>query len=1758
VAETPKPIFKQKGRVFNYEDWSPVAGNNPFYVKELNENERINLIRDTTSPEEFPQRLSKISAKYPGMSVGNMVGMAQFGADSETMNAIARLDSLSQQKGITNRTSLNGANMVPAGKAGYDYLQALGKTEETASEKDKQDAWYFSGIKGATRYLFTGLYTPLQLITNTARQLDAAFNTWSDKGQEDKGPVVAGEKALDFSQIYKNTYLYQNVVGNKSLGEGYFWGGEALEETERVAAQIATVNGKAYTPGRAIEGMVGIDPGERGYGVLSGIIDGVIAVALDPVVVAGRLKNVADAAKLTTKTREGSAIAGALVNQVDAATAEATIAARNQARTRTQAARDRVKLNETQYSEEYKILVEQARIQDKLVAQGKLANGDKKVANARKRAGLDTLYDQRERLIAQVDEFKTTKEIMVRDAQESKVLTGAAGAKFLREQVKLVDAQIDSALDGIYIQRNPIATQILSHIRDDIDTNAERLAKIQLEETDTVIQSRLVDKHRAGLLETSTGFRTNLDAAKQWFSDGNADELFQAIAEETSPTQIMKLGNGRWSAEISAELSRAKTIDDVEQVLLPRIGLEVRPEVQRGVVARYVTKPMSDIVMRSGGVRTINEKIGKSTKFLFDYMPTGRPVHLQDTEKLVEETRRWLVSSGRWSDEEISGVLDELILSDNQNYLLRRNIVLDALTATATKIKGEFQLSNKMETTLDRAVTAYRSELSGMREYASQTAGDTFRKEMIVNGETIPLDGSALSISQLSHEIILPDVYALREITGLFGKLSRYVDSKLGDGTDVAERASYASARFARSVSDGFLRQILLVGRGAYITRNIMEMQIRSFLAGGQNVFSNPIAAISMIVSNKSVSSKLSKLAEKSDPYKVDVNGRRFLDQDVNDYISQDIFDTYAQGMGSRAFSSDGRAIRGAIRSGEFTLLPFNGTNVPEYADALAYQLMSHRSDPLKRAIMEQKLPGKYQDLVATGKMSFEDAFIQAVRDGEWKDTVDILTKSVPEIKRALATNEGMKMFFFNWDNSYKNQMLTQSLGNINLQKFIHSGVITEPKVTKVKNKETGLLEEVVEETVVFKMGPDVRKNLKELKAVIRRQLDDETSPEHTNALQLSIPAMTKVDIDPGKYKQFADGFFRLAARVETRAVYGPEYRVAYWKAVAELAPIMSRDAAQKILKDAADIKKTRVAVDQADGTVVLESWTKRNPAFADIEKAARSGDGVLTAKQIDDYARDKASKNLANLFYDATQKKNIAYAMQLVVPFANAWANTIYKWGELASSPARFGARVLPATRLFATLQSDESSVLYDITGTEHDPNQGFIHENLYGEKVFTIPLSGYLRTAFGLVGDPQGGDITMPVNSLNLVAAGASIPGTEIGLTPGIGTQWNLAYSFLPSSWKESVPPIVANMIAPYGDKTGNVLAPLPSWLQKVISGGANTDDAMKKFLKPIMAYEVTANPKYRALYDGTPLSIEERSALQEELSSTAMEQSRWQYFMQGLLQNLLPGTPVFEYYAKNESNDTFFQWQMAQAFNQLVDVHDGNYELAYAEYGTVFGRQALMASMSASDGAIFADDRAWQFATSNPEAFKAYNEVIPFFFAGSEFSTEYKRAMERRGFGKKLSANELIAESDRLTISAVKGQLAIEAARNGYGTDWIDEQMKLYKMDVLQGYEPELTISTNKLSQRILQIESALQRPEFAGTPAGEAAVKYSKVRAAALQNAQMRYPDRKVASLEGEDNADLRYQLETLGQQLSQNNPDFANLYKRVYLKELRKD
>ena len=1744
--------FKKRGKVYTYEEWAPAAGPNPQFVKELTQQERIDIIKQTSTPEEFPMRLSKIAASYPGMSTGTMVGLAQFGADGDALAAAARLDSYAQGKMVGAPST--GSSLAAGGAASYDYLQSIGKDEQTASEKDKKDALWFAGLKTATRYLTTALYTPLQIVTNTARQADAAWNQWYDKGQTDKGPVVAGEKALDFSQIIKDTYLYQNVVEGKDLGQGYFWGGEALEETERIAAQIATVNGKAYTPGRAIEGMVGIDPGERGYGILSGIVDGAIAIGLDPVAVAGRLKNVKDLAKFNETARAGRSAAQPVIAEIQSAEEIARTEARIIANERTLKARTKYRESEAELREFYAKALEDARVRDEMLVNSVGTPVDAQIENIRRINNLDDLYERRELLLQQAKDVKDGK-FLARDAEGSKLLTAKQSKRFISRELGKIDKQINSVLDLVYLRNDPVTAKILevqqANVRKAADEYNARFDGVKTREE----IAEYVEKRRAGILETSTGYSIAKEDAKNWFSEGNADVLFQEFADATSAYEINQLSKGKFGAEISGELAAAKTIDDVERILLPRLGLQVLPDIERGIPARYIVEPLKNFVLRSGVVKTATEKYGRAISTALDYMPTGRPVKLDDTEALAEETRRWM-KAARYEDADIAKVWDEIASSDPQNYRERQSIITRMLTATANKYSEELNLSERGKREIRKMVQAYESQLSGLVQYASRRVtedGKTF-----IDDVELPSD-MATSIAQFASEIVLPDVYKLREYTGGLSKVARMVDNATGSEKEIAEKTAYAAARFTRSLSDGFLRSVLLVFRPAFVIRNIMEMQTRSFLAGGMNLVTDPVATATLVMSSKGTRARLAELARNSDPYLVDINGRRFMDQGLDNSTSQEHVDSFFNTMQERGFSFDARSARGAINSGGFGLIKLldNGSNSAPYADALAHRLMLHRADPIKRAIIAQELPPKYMKLVQDNRLTFEDAFVQAVRDGLFKKQVDVMGKSSEELQRLLSTAEGMKMLFFTGSNSYRNQMLQDTLGNAAWRNFIATGKITTQKVRKVKDQKTGLTGELIEDVDLFEMSPDYIKNSKVLKKLIDDELVEGTEA-FTRAQQLELPSVSTTFLDKSKYNQWSDAFFRMSARVETRAVYGPEYRVGYWESVATMAPLMSREAAQAFLKNAEDIKKTKVMIENADGTVSYMPWTKNNPAFADIVEASKNGKGTLTLDEIDAYARDRAAKRISNMYYDALQKRNFVYAMQLVVPFANAWANTIIKWAEFSKSPSRIASRVMPAVNLFDTLQSEESAAIYDVIGTKHDPSQGFIHENLYGEKVFTLPLTGNLRTLFGLFGNPEASDITIPVQSMNLLLAGADLPGSDIGITPGVGTQWNILYSVLPSSIKESIPPVVGNIIAPYGDKAGKPLAFLPAWAQKSIGAFFNTEEAMNKFAKPIMAYEASANPEFQQLYNGTPLSVEERALLQEKLATEAQRQSRWMYGMQGLLQAVLPGTPLMEYYGKNENGDSFFQWQMAKALNDLIEIHDGNYEMAYQEYSTMFGRQALLATMSNKKDNVWATDRAWQFATANPTAFKAYADVLPYFFAGSDFSSEYKVAMTRRGRGDVLSPNEVLAESDRLMISAAKGQLTVYAARNGLGAQWIDDQMKKFKMDTLQGYEPEVTVSTNKLAQKILKVESALQRPEFANTPAGKAAVEFSNARKAALQQAAARYPDRDTPSLGGADNADLRYKLEEIGQRLSKDNPDFANLYQRVYLQELRKD
>jgi hypothetical protein len=125
-------------------------------------------------------------------------------------------------------------------------------------------------------------------------------------------------------------------------------------------------------------------------------------------------------------------------------------------------------------------------------------------------------------------------------------------------------------------------------------------------------------------------------------------------------------------------------------------------------------------------------------------------------------------------------------------------------------------------------------------------------------------------------------------------------------------------------------------------------------------------------------------------------------------------------------------------------------------------------------------------------------------------------------------------------------------------------------------------------------------------------------------------------------------------------------------------------------------------------------------------------------------------------------------------------------------------------------------------------------------------------------------------------------------------------------------------------------------------------------------------------------------------------------------------------------------------------------------------------------------------------------------------------------------------------------------------GFDANWIDSQLKAYKSETLQGYEPEVTITIGGRDQKIMRIESALKKPEFANTEAGQAALLYFAERNKWLEQSTLYYPDREKPSLSGVDNAEARYRLRIIAEQLSANNDDFKNMFIRVLAQELKEE
>ena len=178
---------------------------------------------------------------------------------------------------------LPGTVVLPLAKANAsvdatDALnQAASKIALAPETKDPEGWWQrnvYGSIKKASQYTFAALNLAPDVAQNVAAKV---------LNSDEANPTMDG--------WFKSTSLGSLIANDEGAGEGFFLGGEAAaEQSERARKFRGTIDDdgkKAFTVGRFAAGLV-LPDNSTAYNVISGLVDGAVAVGADPTLFAGK------------------------------------------------------------------------------------------------------------------------------------------------------------------------------------------------------------------------------------------------------------------------------------------------------------------------------------------------------------------------------------------------------------------------------------------------------------------------------------------------------------------------------------------------------------------------------------------------------------------------------------------------------------------------------------------------------------------------------------------------------------------------------------------------------------------------------------------------------------------------------------------------------------------------------------------------------------------------------------------------------------------------------------------------------------------------------------------------------------------------------------------------------------------------------------------------------------------------------------------------------------------------------------------------------------------------------------------------------------------------------------------------------------------------------------------------------------------------------------------------------------------------------
>lgn len=1026
-------------------------------------------------------------------------------------------------------------------------------------------------------------------------------------------------------------------------------------------------------------------------------------------------------------------------------------------------------------------------------------------------------------------------------------------------------------------------------------------------------------------LHAMSSFLTKADVEKYGPMARDSDE-FMAFSHEWLGNLAMVTRNQWDPSTYRAVLDNALAeggSDGLLRILSTRIGIDVG----EGSIARSLTVSAKDGAREFRTWRSTLGPVGRAARRAAGEYPGSRLVALDVTEEVIDNVVRY-ARYAKLPDEKIAPLIGKAIAFDGTPGMTaaNRQVLNDLFDSISDTLVANLESSGTIMFR-GRAGRARKDELiSGIKDatrlYIGGETGETtsrFASWAMTSERSAPIDagGSLIPVpnfhidSELAHGVV--NLPSAEDFAAGVNRISRTI-ARFSPVEGVY--------KFTRRMYDNIFRTALLVGRISYVIRNSAEMQVRMFLNGHHSILSDPATMIGMSLGN-TMSRHLNRdipwqarLMDTFAPYRETVLGTAWeVGRDEALAAANHVTGYFSLIRQAHALT-DPRVYNTGARTGWKSI----GPDAPKFNEGWANELiMLHNSDVARLVVAgPPTAPGS-----ALGALDIRDATVTFFlsSDPNMVRLRSLMTAGDPKFRDIFASQQATRDYLFEHPFSVYNRVTDMTLGGDPLLlDFIKSG--------RFPHKD---------EYVSVMAEADLRKRIRDFSSLLKQQYRgsegaDEVLTTWFRDRQVKVPYTDQIDSKRGT--GFVDAFFRVANKIERIGTVGPEYRLAYWDKIAELAPTLR---AQDVDRALAAARTTLGPIKRAIGQSQFDDIGMAHPAWAALQRAKEGGsDGLLTLDDLHGVAEGHAADVVKDLFYDAARRNDFWSATRLIFPFGQAWGNTIKMWAELG---VRNPVQVYKVQKAFNAMVQEGSSALYDFgseIGAYNDyapgmapwdatTNSGFMYSDQYGDTSFVSPYTGYalalpaqwLAAANGINVDlPSTIDVQSPAQSMNLALGGDSI-------LPGIGFVGNAALSVANTVMPDSeLLPQLQALAAPYGDRsiTSNGIA---SWLMKVLGGagglpvvgptleglvGALTPEQKGKFTKEAMVMLATTGN-----YDmKDPISL-------QKMNDDAAVLARTLLLTTGLLQNWWFATPVPK-----------------MSFEPSADAVDGAKEMTGLQYG------------------------------------------------------------------------------------------------------------------------------------------------------------------------------------------------------------------------------